>query len=270
MSSELVVREFNSDEIALIKDTVCRGSTDNELKLFLYQCARTGLDPLSRQIHAVKRWDASLQREAMAIQTGIDGYRLIADRTERYAGSEDARFELDEKGGLFSATVTVWKLVQGQRCPFTATAYWSEYAQFKKDGTPNVFWKNRPRLMLSKCAESLALRKAFPQELSGVYTHEEMGTEMIEEAEAEPVKIESKPNGKPKEEPSDLRKKALAILEQAAKHGTNSLASMWATLAPNMKKAAEGDKDRLKKVAADVDAKQNQDAEPPPEMAGVE
>lgn len=243
MSNDLVVREFNNDEIKLIKDTVCRGSTDTELKLFIYQCKKTGLDPLSRQIHAVKRWDSSLQREAMSIQTGIDGYRLIADRTDRYAGSDDAAFQLDDKGGIIAASVTVWKLVAGIRCPFTATAYWSEYAQFKKDGGLTIFWKTRPRLMLAKCAESLALRKAFPQELSGVYTHEEMGTDQIE---AEPVRVESKP-------PESLRDKAKAILDQAVPLGTKALAAAWETLSPKMQKAVADEKDALKEKAIEAD-----------------
>ena len=169
--NEQALVPYQAEQINLIKQTVAKGVTDLELKLFLYQAQRTGLDPLSKQIHAIKRWNKSLNREEMAIQTGIDGYRLIADRTEKYAGSDDPLFEENNAGELIKATVTVWKLVNGMKCSFSASARWSEYYPGDKQG---FMWKSKPFLMLGKCAEALALRKAFPQELSGVYTHEEM------------------------------------------------------------------------------------------------
>jgi hypothetical protein len=110
----------------------------------------------------------------MAIQTSIDGYRLIADRTGLYAGSDDPVYskEADTWDHPSKASVTVWKLVGGQRCPFTASARWSEYCP--KDDKDSFMWKKMPYLMLGKCAEALALRKGFPAELSGIYTDDEM------------------------------------------------------------------------------------------------
>lgn len=176
--NEVAVRsnevELSREKIDLIKRTVARGVTDLEFELFLHACKRTGLDPLMKQIHAIKRWNYKEQREVMSIQTGIDGYRLIADRTDRYAGSSDAEYELNDEGYPTTAKVTVTKLVGGMPCQFTASARWTEYCQFGKDGTPTSMWHKMPFLMLAKCAEALALRKAFPAELSGVYTHEEM------------------------------------------------------------------------------------------------
>jgi len=176
---DLAVRETREmdmprEKVELLKQTVARGVSDLELQLFLHACKRTGLDPFMRQIHAVKRWSAREQREVMVIQTGIDGYRLIADRTGCYAGCSDAEYELNEEGYPGLARVTVTKIVNGLPRNFTASARWKEYCQLGKDGKPTPMWQRMPFFMLGKCAEALALRKAFPAELSGVYTHEEM------------------------------------------------------------------------------------------------
>lgn len=166
--------EWTEDQLTLIKRTIAIGATNDELRLFLHQAKRTGLDPLSRQIFFVKRKDRG------TIQTAIDGYRLIADRTGKYAGSDDYRFDegisqyehlKTERGWPMTATMTVWKMVDGVRSSFAATAEWSAYYPGDAQGW---MWKKMPYLMLGKCAEALALRKAFPAELSGIYTNEEM------------------------------------------------------------------------------------------------
>src|SRR6185437_13023824 len=96
-------------KVELIKRTIAKGCTNDELDLFLYQARRTGLDPLAKQIHAIKRWNNKENREVMSIQTGIDGFRLIADRTGQYAGSDDA--VLDDEKEPKKATITVYKMV---------------------------------------------------------------------------------------------------------------------------------------------------------------
>src|SRR3990167_8379416 len=116
----------------------------------------TGPYPFFRQNHFTKR--KSKSGEAIVITTGIDGFRLTASRTGAYAGSDEPVFKEDEKGPL-AATVTVWKLVQGVRCAFTATARWVEY--YPGDGPDGFMWRKMPYVMLAKCAEALALRKAF-------------------------------------------------------------------------------------------------------------
>jgi phage recombination protein Bet len=170
---------FSREQIDLIKRTVAKDTTDDELALFLHVAKRTGLDPLMRQIHCVKR------QGQMAMQTAIDGYRLIADRTGKYAGNDDPLF--DDEAKPMKATVTVYKLVDGERCPFTATARWDQYYPGDKQG---FMWKKMPHLMLGKCAEALALRKAFPAELSEVYTNEEMeqaGDQAIPSGDSRPA-----------------------------------------------------------------------------------
>ncbi len=156
---------FSRDQIDLIKQTVAVGATDLELRFFLENAARTGLDPLMRQIYFVKR------KGKGTIQVGIDGLRLIADRTRCYVGSDEPVFDRENAPHPNKASVTVWKLVAGQRCPFTASARWSEYCP--EEGQ-DFQWQRMPYLMLAKCAEAQALRKGFPAELSGVYVDAEM------------------------------------------------------------------------------------------------
>jgi phage recombination protein Bet len=160
--------EYTTAQIELIKKTVAAGCSNDELALFLEVCRGSGLNPFMKQIYAIKRGDK------MTVQTGIDGYRLLAARTGALAGSDDALYDTEESEHPAWASVTVWRFVQSQRVPFTAKARWSEYAALNKDGHPTAMWAKMPYLMLGKCAEALALRKAFPAELSGVYTAEEM------------------------------------------------------------------------------------------------
>jgi phage recombination protein Bet len=182
---------MSREQIELIKATVARGATDNELKLFLYTAQRTQLDPLTRQIHFIKRrvWNAQRRDydEVGTIQTGIDGYRVVASRNG-LAGIEDAVFDAETGPHPSKATVTVYKMIDGQRVPFTASARWAEYVQANREGQPIAMWKKMPYLMLAKVAEALALRKAFPNDLSGVYTNEEMA-----QAETETPQVDAAP-----------------------------------------------------------------------------
>lgn len=166
-----VLAVWSPREVDLLKEQIAKGCTDMELTLFAKVCQRTGLDPFARQIYAIKR--GSGDRAKMTIQTGIDGYRLSASRSGDYAGSDDIEYDTEEAEHPAWARATVYRFVQGQRVPFAAKARWSEYCQ-QYDGKPSDMWKKFPYLMLGKCAEALALRKAFPAELSGMYTDEEM------------------------------------------------------------------------------------------------
>lgn len=193
----LVPMQFTESQVELIKKTVAKGTTNDELALFLYTCKKTGLDPLIRQIYAVKRGGASNQ---MSIQTGIDGYRLIAERSSKYAPGKEPLFKYDKDGKLFSATAYVNKLVNGVWHEVAATAIYSEYFT-----STNHIWVKMPHAMLAKCAEALALRKAFPAEMSGIYTHEEMA-----QAEVVAVPVSTPPQRRSAQEPTAEELKALA------------------------------------------------------------
>ena len=188
------ITQFDARQIQLLKDTICKGATDQEFELFVGVCKRTGLDPFAKQVYPVKRWDSKLGRDSMTIQTSIDGYRLIADRTGRYCPGREPTYEYDAQGNLVSATAYVKKQTRdGTWHEVAAKAFYEEYCQTfldKKTGEkkPTQFWEHMKHNQTAKCAESLAIRKAFPAELAGVYSQEEM-----QQSETLEVKVESVP-----------------------------------------------------------------------------
>ena len=176
---------FNESQIALIKRTIARDATDDELKLFLAQCQRTGLDPFDRQIYFSKRrqWNAKLNdyEEVGRAETTIDGFRVVADRTGEmdgqdveWCGADGVWVDvwLDDDVPPVAARVRVYR--RGCAHFFPGIAKYREYVQTKRDGSPNAMWVKMPANQIAKCAEALALRKAFPKQLSGIYTADEM------------------------------------------------------------------------------------------------
>lgn len=178
---DVMVAEWGAEKLRLMRDTIARTLTLPELGMFGEVCKRLGLDPFAKQIHPVKRWDGKLQRDVMAIQVGIDGFRVVAQRSKEYAG---------QIGPLWCGADGVWKdvwldanppaaakvgvLRHGFTQPLFGVALWREYVQTDRKGNVSRMWRDMSSVMIAKCAEAIALRRAFPQELSGVYTNEEM------------------------------------------------------------------------------------------------
>lgn len=174
----LVKRERNGNATLADRPTV---------EAFLMHCKRTGLDPIGRQIYAINRagkWQ---------IQVSIDGARLVAERSGKYEGQTAAQWSDDGRTWYDAwvaqspddhprfARVGVYKT--GFREALTVVARWESYAVYddvwengRKTGKKKLssMWQKMPDLMLAKVAEMLALRKAFPQDLSGLYSTEEM------------------------------------------------------------------------------------------------
>lgn len=181
-SSALVTREYLNERRALVRELYADGTSDLEFEHFIEVCATRGLNPLAKQIYCVMRMDRDKGRKVPTIQTSIDGYRLIAQRTGQYRGQVGP--EWCGPDGIWRevwldadppAAARVGVVREGFTEPLYGVARWASYVQTTSSGSPSKFWKQMPDVMLAKVAESLALRKAFPEELSGLYTSEEMG-----------------------------------------------------------------------------------------------
>lgn len=158
-----IIELVSRSDLEILRDSKFKDFTANELSYAHKISNSLQLNPLLNQVHFVKRG------RAITTQVGIDGFRLIAQRTGQYAGSDEVAFEVASDKPI-KASVTVYRMISGQRCAFTASARWLEY----KPESADHMWRKMPFTMLGKCAEALALRKAFPAELSGVYAAEEM------------------------------------------------------------------------------------------------
>lgn len=214
---------YTGKQLELIKKTVAADCTPDEFNLFIEVSRRVGLDPFRRQIYAVVYNKKDSEKRRMSIITGIDGYRSVAARNRDYRpASTPAEFETDANlkspanpAGLIRAVVTCYKYgPDGQWHPVAGEAYWDEFAPLKEvadeydwidtgetwpdSGKPKKKkvprgetrtevdgkWKSMPHVMLAKCSEAQALRRGWPEDLSGVYTEEEMDRSRVADLSA--------------------------------------------------------------------------------------
>jgi phage recombination protein Bet len=181
--TKLIDKKSNNDLATqdFLKSIFAKGATDQELKLFGEICKQRNLNPIFRQIYFMKIYDSMQNKEVMSPVVSIEGFRCIAERSGKYAGQTIPLF--CGKNGVWSEIWTeneppfackIGVHRDGFREPIYNVAQWKSFAKYKKNGELTTFWQKFPTLMLAKCAESGALRKAFPEDLSGLYAQEEL------------------------------------------------------------------------------------------------
>jgi phage recombination protein Bet len=162
-----------------------RNATNGDLAVFMHYCQKTGLDPFSRQIYMICRREKQGDQwvDKQTIQVGIDGFRVIRDRIEQRQGvtvSYEDTVWYDGDGGEHAvwlwdeapAAARVVVVKNGRRFPGVVRT--ASYMQRNKQGDPAGQWRTQPDHMIEKCAEAFALRRAFPQDLGGVWLEDEM------------------------------------------------------------------------------------------------
>lgn len=194
------IASFNASQLGIIKATVARDTNREEFDLFMEACKSYGLDPFRKQIHAVVYNKDKADKRKMSIIVSRDGLRVLAHRCRDYRpASEPAQvvYDADLKGptnpkGIVSAMLRLWKQDnRGEWYPVIGEAYWDEFApvsdEWEFDSAQNRRaptgrktldasgnWARMPIVMITKCAESQALRAGWPETFGGVYTEEEM------------------------------------------------------------------------------------------------
>jgi phage recombination protein Bet len=188
-----------------LSTSIFPGAHPDSIRMALDYCIARKLDPLQKPVHIVPMWVDGGMRDV--VMPGIGLYRIQAQRSGTYAGTDDIEFGPDveatfkDKDGSAVKVVypefaraTAYKMIGEHRVPFTATVYWKEeYATDSRTSTaPNAMWRKRPRGQLAKCAESQVLRKAWP-EIDAGPTVEEMEGKVVytQEREAGQATVQS-------------------------------------------------------------------------------
>jgi phage recombination protein Bet len=166
--------DFGAEHMRIVREAFAPSASQAEFEVMWAGAKARRLDPVRKQIHFVKR---KTKRDGQWVEqwtsiVAIDGFRAIAEGTGLYDGQDEPEYEYDEENRLILARVRVWKKSISR--PFVGVARWNEYVQTMADGSPTATWQKMEHTMLSKCAEALGLRKAFPEPLAGLYTGEEM------------------------------------------------------------------------------------------------
>lgn len=213
MSSEITVQQqFDPQQIEVMRRTVAKDLNGDEFGFFLEVCRGRGLNPFNREIYRLKRGpNAPVQ-----IQVSIDGLRLIAERSGQYRGQlgpyfcgTDGKWREEWLESAPPVAAKVGVLREGFDQPIWAVARYAAYVGRTKDGKVTEIWSKMPDLMCAKCAESLALRKAFPSEMGGLYTHEEMDQASDKSAPPAAV-VEARPHNPNSERLNAMYERGLA------------------------------------------------------------
>jgi phage recombination protein Bet len=180
------------EQLELIRTTIAKGATDEELKLFLYDNQRQGFHPLDKLLHFTKRGGKYTPI------VSIDAMRMRAAETGEYVGNDSYEYAGTPGKAGFTAIARVWRLVQGQRVPFSRTARWEEYCP---PAGQDHMWRQKPHVMLGKCAEAQALRAGFPRQLHGLYEDAEIPepARPVEKPDARPVEKSRRESARPVE-----------------------------------------------------------------------
>lgn len=256
---------WTEQQIATLRHIGVENATQGDLDVFFHVVRRTGLDPFARQIYMIGRW--SKDGTKFTIQTGIDGFRLIGRRAANASGESIAVGAPEwarEDGKWMPVWSPAWGLPIAARVtihrngnPFTAIALFEEYKQTKRDGNLTQMWGQRPAGQIAKCAEALAWRMAFPQDLGGIYADEEMhqadrpaaagptpatrvtASEILGETVAEPEVVDAEViDGSPKPATSGQRTAVIAAL--AADGVPEDKASILASLSERVGREVSG------------------------------
>jgi phage recombination protein Bet len=164
---------FTQDQRKLILDTCCGGASASEAAVLVGIAEMRGLNPLTQECYFVQRWDSQKGRQVWAVQISIDAMRIKAEESGLYSGQDEPEYEY-EAGSKVPALARVKVYRRDWDRPCVGVARYSEYVQRKKDGSATRFWSEMPHNQLAKCAEAIALRKAFPRRLAKLYTADEM------------------------------------------------------------------------------------------------
>jgi phage recombination protein Bet len=182
---------WDEQQLAALAQLGLQRAPRGDLAVFFHQCQRTGLDPFARQIYMIGRGGR------YGIQTAIDGFRVIADRAciERgWVRSEEPTVWFDKAGQAFTEWVSDTPPVAARYTVVVITpngaGQFAGFARFEEYNAGTNLWKKMPALMVAKCAEALALRKAFPQDLSGLYTDEEMAQADVQQPSRPQVRLD--------------------------------------------------------------------------------
>lgn len=204
--SPLRPRDYTPEQMALIRRTVAADTTPDEFNMFVEIAKRAGLDPFRRQLYCLVYNKDNPEKRKVAFITGIDGFRAVAARNRDYRPDDEepvivtedtAKDPATNPHGIVKAIVKAFKLgPDNQWYPVVGVANWEEFAPLKEIWAPNESgkraptgrfeidrkgnWYRMPKVMIAKCAEAQALRKGWPEDLSGIYSADEMERTMID------------------------------------------------------------------------------------------